>query len=73
LKTPQAKTWRRIHGTLTMAWFVLAVPTVLWWHSSVLWVALMSCYANAVGHFSAYQGSRAEDGLAARADAGQPS
>lgn len=39
---------------------LLIVPTVLWWHDSVLWLGLISCYANAVGHFSAYQGSRAE-------------
>jgi hypothetical protein len=35
-------------------------PTVRWWHDSVLFVGLVSCYANAVGHFSAYQGTRAE-------------
>lgn len=39
---------------------LLIIPTVLWWHDSVLWVGLISCYANAVGHFAAYQGTRAE-------------
>lgn len=55
------KTWRRFHAALTVVWFAAIVPTLVWWHDSVLWVALMSCWANAVGHFSAWQGSRAED------------
>lgn len=55
------KTWRRVHATLTILWFVAIVPTLLWWRDSVLWVALISCYANAAAHFSAWQGSRAED------------
>jgi hypothetical protein len=54
------RTWRRIHAALTAVWALLVVPTVLWWHDSVLWIGLISCYANAVGHFSAYQASRAE-------------
>lgn len=61
LPTIPASTWRRIHAVMTAAWALLAIPTVLWWHDSVLWVGLMSCYANLVGHFSAYQASRAED------------
>lgn len=55
-----ARFWRRLHLTLTLAWFVLIVPTILLWRDSVLWVALISCYANAVGHFSAWQATRAE-------------
>jgi hypothetical protein len=55
------KTWRRFHSTATGVWFLAIIPTVLWWPDSVLWVGLISCYANAVGHFSAWQGSRAED------------
>jgi hypothetical protein len=52
--------WRRFHATMTGVWGLLIIPTVLWWHDSVLWIGLISCYANSVGHFSAYQGSRAE-------------
>jgi hypothetical protein len=55
------KTWRRVHATFTVLWFIAIVPTLLWWRESVLWVALISCYANAAAHFSAWQGSRAED------------
>jgi hypothetical protein len=50
----------RFHMAMMGVWAALAVPTVLWWPDSILWVAFMSLYANFVGHFSAWQGSRAE-------------
>jgi hypothetical protein len=52
--------WRRFHAWATVAWFLMAVPIVLLWSDSVLVVGLMSAYANAVGHFSAWQATRAE-------------
>lgn len=52
--------WRRIHASGTVVWFLAIIPTLLWWHDSVLFVGIASCYANAVGHFSAWQGARAE-------------
>lgn len=55
------KVWRRVHAIGTIAWFLLAIPTVLIWKDSVLFVGIASCYANAVGHFAAWQGSRAEE------------
>lgn len=51
---------RRFHLIATVVWLALVVPTVLWWKQSILWVGLISCYANAVGHWSAYQAGRAE-------------
>lgn len=51
---------RRAHLFLTVFWAALAVPTLLWWRDSVAWVALMSLYANFVGHMSCYQAARAE-------------
>jgi hypothetical protein len=41
-------------------WALLAIPTVLIWRESILWVAFMSLYANFVGHFSGWDGARAE-------------
>lgn len=52
---------RRFHAIATGMWFVAIVPTVIWWKDSVLWVALMSCWANAAAHFSAWQGARSEE------------
>jgi hypothetical protein len=51
----------RFHLVATFVWAALAVPTVLWWRDSVFWVALMSLYANLVGHWAAYQAARAEE------------
>lgn len=56
----------RFHLVMSYVWMVMLVPTLLWWKSSILWVAAMSLYANFVGHWSAYQAARAE-GDAARA------
>jgi hypothetical protein len=44
---------------MTVLWSLLLIPTVIWWKDSLLWVLIMSAYANIVGHWSAYQGSRA--------------
>lgn len=38
----------------------LVVPTVFWWGQSVMWVALMSVWANVASHFSAWMAGRAE-------------
>jgi hypothetical protein len=52
--------WRRFHLIMTAVWMAAIIPTVIWWHDSVLWVALMSAYALGIGHFSAWQAARAE-------------
>jgi hypothetical protein len=49
------------HKWATIGWALLAIPTILWWRQSILWVALMSLYANFVSHWAAYQAARAED------------
>lgn len=55
-----SKIQKAFNLSMTGFWALLAVPTVLWWKESVLWVAIMSLYANVVGHWSAYQATRAE-------------
>jgi hypothetical protein len=50
----------KFHKIMMGVWAVAAIPTVLWWKESILWVAFMSLYANFVGHFSAMDGARAE-------------
>ncbi len=55
-------TWlRRFHLGATCTWVCLVVPTLVWWKDSILWVALMSVWANVAAHWSAYQGARAEE------------
>jgi hypothetical protein len=50
----------RFHATMMAVWAGLLLPTLLFWRESILWVAFMSLYANFVGHFSAWDGARAE-------------
>jgi hypothetical protein len=52
---------RRLHAVLTVVWLLLAVPTLMWWRHSLVWVAWMSLYANVASHWSAWQASRAEE------------
>lgn len=41
-------------------WIVLAVPTAIVWKDSVLWVALMSIYANAKTSHGAHKSEKAK-------------
>jgi hypothetical protein len=60
-KAADPKAWKKFHLAATFIWAMLVIPTALFWNESVLWIGLISCYANMVGHFSAWQASRAED------------
>lgn len=54
---------RKLHFWLIVAWGVFAVPMSLWWRDSVFLVNIMSLYAILATHWSAYQGSRAEEAV----------
>jgi hypothetical protein len=58
IKRPKAST---VHTALTLAWAVLAVPTLLLWRDSVLWVALMSLWANIAAHWDAREAAKAKE------------
>ena len=51
---------KRLHLILTWLWVLLIIPTVLWWKESILFIGIVSVYANAVSHWTAYQAARAE-------------
>jgi hypothetical protein len=51
--------WEWVHWLLTVTWVALIAPTVLWWRDSILWVAMMSIWANVAAHASAAMASRA--------------
>lgn len=55
LMSRRAKRQRTLHFCLLILWCLLGIPTLLWWNQSVLWVALMSLYANIAGHWSAFE------------------
>lgn len=48
---------RVYHSAMRFVWPLLAIPTILWWKESILWVAVMSLYANFAAEVAAYQGA----------------
>lgn len=51
---------KRFNLVMTIAWILLAIPTVTSWRYSLLWIAFMSVWNNVFTHFSAWVSSRAE-------------
>lgn len=56
-----ANFWKRVHLILTFVWIIVVPLMVIfeWWRE-VAFVSVISVYANVVGHWSAWQASRAE-------------
>ena len=50
----------RFHATATLVWVLLLIPSVLWWKDLLVWVVIMSVWANIAGHWSSWQASRTE-------------
>lgn len=59
-------TSRSFHFYMTILWGILVLPTIFVWRESLLWIALISVYANVVGHWGAYQASRGEEATEAQ-------
>lgn len=51
---------KRCHLVAAVMWVGLPIPSLIWWKDSVLWVILISIYANIVGHLSGYSAARAD-------------
>lgn len=51
---------KHFHLIAVIVWFCLVPPTLIWWKDSILWVALMSIWANIASHWSAWQAARTE-------------
>ncbi len=49
---------KRCHLVAAVMWVGLAIPSLIWWKDSVLWVILISIYANIVGHLSGYSAAQ---------------
>jgi hypothetical protein len=56
----QAKQLLAFNKWATIVWILRIIPTVAWWTESVLWIGLMSIWANVVSHFTAWIAARAE-------------
>lgn len=52
---------KAFHGWMTVLWGLLVPATIFTGlKSSIVWIALMSVWANFVGHFSSWQATRVE-------------
>lgn len=56
-----AKFLKAFHGWMTVLWGILIPVSVLTdLRHSIMWIVLMSVWANFVGHFSSWQATRVE-------------
>ncbi len=39
-------------------WTLLAIPSLLWWNTSIMWLIVMMLYMNAMNHFLHWQQAR---------------
>ena len=51
---------RRVHGWLTIIWFLAAFPIMYWWSENLPFLVFVSVYAVVTGHWSSWQASRVE-------------
>lgn len=51
----------RFHLVLTVFWFIMIIPTLLWFSESVKYLVAISLYAIIIGHFSSYEATKAEN------------
>lgn len=56
-----ARALKRFHLLMMFVWMALAIPGILFWRESILFIIILSLYANFAGEFAAYQGARAEE------------
>jgi hypothetical protein len=55
-----AELWRANHHLYeAFFWIAAVIPTLLWWRDAVLWVAVMSLYANYKTAIGAHEGRQA--------------
>lgn len=49
---------KKFHYCMAFFWVAMIIPTLLFWKESVLWIALMSLWANIASSFAAAEASR---------------
>lgn len=54
------KVQARFHAAMTVFWLLMLVPALLFWKDSVLFVILISLWANVAAHWSSFQAAHAE-------------
>lgn len=53
--------WNFRHLVLAIFWAVLVVPALLWWKDSIIFVILLSLYANFEASLAAHHALRGAD------------
>lgn len=48
------------HFVLACIWLVLLIPSLIWWKDSVMWVIVLSIYANWEASMSAWNAKKAQ-------------
>lgn len=51
---------QRLHGWLTILWFLAAFPIMWFWSENLPFLVFVSVYAVVAGHWSSWQASRVE-------------
>lgn len=51
---------RKLHGWLTVVWFVASFPIMWFWAENLKFLVFVSVYAVVTGHWSSWQASRVE-------------
>lgn len=51
---------RRINAYATGFWCLMAIPCIVLWRSSVLFVAIISLWANVISHYTAWVAADAD-------------
>lgn len=57
------KTWLSANKHLILAgvWALLVIPTILWWKDSVLWVLIISLYANFASELATHHAKKGRE------------
>lgn len=54
------KAQRGYHAVMMVVWAALVIPAFLWWKDSIIFVILVSLYANFASEFGAWHSSGAQ-------------
>lgn len=50
----------KFHAVMTIFWLVMTIPALLFWKESILYVILISQWANVAAHWSSFQAAHSE-------------
>jgi hypothetical protein len=53
------KTRARVYLAVSAIWGLLLVPSIIWWRESVVWLVVMSWYANFGTSLSGWEAAKA--------------